>query len=71
MQLASENMDFEEAIRYRDLMESIKKVSQTQKMSDNVGRTRILLHWQSTATRQSYRYFSCETASLSAGSIFT
>ena len=43
MQLASENMDFEEAIRYRDLMESIKKVSQTQKMSDNVGEDKDII----------------------------
>ena len=37
MQQASEKMDFEEAIRYRDLIESVKKVSETQKMSDKVG----------------------------------
>ena len=43
MQQASENMHFEEAIRYRDLMESIKKVSQTQKMSDNVGEDKDII----------------------------
>ena len=37
MQAASENMEFEEAMKYRDLIENIKKVSESQKMSDNVG----------------------------------
>ena len=36
-------MDFEEAIRYRDLIESIKKVSETQKMSDNVGEDKDII----------------------------
>ena len=36
MQAASENMEFEEAMKYRDLIENIKKVSESQKMSDNV-----------------------------------
>ena len=43
MQQASEKMHYEEAIRYRDLMESIKKVSQTQKMSDNVGEDKDII----------------------------
>ena len=43
MQQASENMDFEEAIRCRDLLESIKKVSETQKMSDNVGEDKDII----------------------------
>lgn len=43
MQQASENMDFEEAIKYRDLIESIKKVSETQKMSDNVGEDKDII----------------------------
>ena len=37
MQAASEAMEYEEAIKYRDLIENIKKISETQKMSDNVG----------------------------------
>ena len=32
---ASENMEFEEAIRYRDLYNSVKQVSQKQKITDN------------------------------------
>ncbi|MCD8039510.1 MAG: excinuclease ABC subunit UvrC [Lachnospiraceae bacterium] len=37
MQQASERMEFEEAIKYRDLIESVEKISETQKMSDNIG----------------------------------
>lgn len=43
MQEASERMDFEEAIRYRDLIESINKISQTQKMSDNIGEDKDII----------------------------
>lgn len=43
MQDASERMDFEEAIRCRDLIESIRKVSETQKMSDNVGEDKDII----------------------------
>ena len=43
MQQASEKMDFEEAIKYRDLIESVKKVSETQKMSDNVGEDKDII----------------------------
>ncbi len=34
MQEASENMEFEEAIRYRDLLESVKSVTEKQKIED-------------------------------------
>lgn len=43
MQQASERMEFEEAIRYRDLIESVKKVSETQKMSDNIGEDKDII----------------------------
>lgn len=43
MQTASENMEFEEAIKYRDLIESVKKVSETQKMSDNIGEDKDII----------------------------
>jgi len=43
MQKASENMEFEEAIQYRDLIESVKKVSETQKMSDNIGEDKDII----------------------------
>lgn len=37
MLAASEEMEFEEAARYRDLMESVKKASVHQKITDSVG----------------------------------
>jgi excinuclease ABC subunit C len=43
MQQASDNMEFEEAIRYRDLIENIKKVAETQKMSDNIGEDKDII----------------------------
>lgn len=35
MQEASENLEFEEAIKYRDLLESVRKVSEKQKITDS------------------------------------
>lgn len=35
MEAASERMDFEEAIRYRDLLQSVKSVAQKQKITDS------------------------------------
>ena len=43
MQVASEAMEYEEAIKYRDLIENIKKISETQKMSDNVGEDKDII----------------------------
>ncbi len=43
MQHASDNMEFEEAMKYRDLIESVKKVSETQKMSDNIGEDKDII----------------------------
>ncbi len=43
MQIASENMEFEEAMKYRDLIECVKKVSETQKMSDNIGEDKDII----------------------------
>ncbi len=37
MTAAAENMEFEEAAKYRDLLNSVKQVSQKQKISDSVG----------------------------------
>ncbi len=37
MNEASENMEFEEAIRYRDLLSSVKSVNQRQKITDSDG----------------------------------
>lgn len=37
MLAASENMEFEEAIKYRDLLESVKSILQKQKITDSTG----------------------------------
>ena len=43
MNKASEELAFEEAIRWRDLLESVRKVSQKQKMSEGLGENRDIL----------------------------
>ena len=43
MQDAAEKMEFEEAARYRDLFNSVKSVSQKQKISDSVGEDRDII----------------------------
>ena len=43
MQEAAANMEFEEAARYRDLLNSVKSVSQKQKITDSVGEDRDVI----------------------------
>ena len=43
MQEAAEKMEFEEAAKYRDLFNSVKSVSQKQKISDSVGEDRDII----------------------------
>ena len=43
MTRASENLDFEEAIRYRDLYNSLKSVAQKQKITDSDGEDKDIL----------------------------
>lgn len=43
MQAASDAMEYEEAIKYRDLIENIRKISETQKISDNVGEDKDII----------------------------
>ena len=43
MQTASENLDFEEAIRYRELLNSVKQVSQKQKITDSDGEDKDII----------------------------
>ncbi len=40
---ASEKMEYEEAMKYRDLMETIKKLGEVQKISDNVGEDKDII----------------------------
>lgn len=43
MKAAAETMEFEEAARYRDLYNSVKSVSQKQKITDSVGEDRDII----------------------------
>lgn len=43
MMKASEDMDFEEAIRYRDLIQSVKSVSERQKITGDTGEDRDII----------------------------
>lgn len=43
MESASEELDFEEAIRYRDLYNSVKQVAQKQKITDSAGEDKDIL----------------------------
>ena len=43
MEEASENLEFEKAIEYRELINSVKKVSQKQKITDSSGEDRDIL----------------------------
>ena len=43
MMEASENLQFEEAIRYRDLYQSVKSVSQKQKITDSDGEDKVVI----------------------------
>ena len=43
MELASENLEFEEAATYRDLLNSVKQVAQKQKITDSEGEDRDVI----------------------------
>ena len=43
MKTASENMEFEKAIEYRELINSVKQIAQRQKMTDSTGEDRDVL----------------------------
>ncbi len=43
MQEASENMEFEEAVKYRDLYNSVKQVAQKQKITDSYGEDKDII----------------------------
>jgi len=43
MEMASENMDFEKAIEYRDLLTSVSRIAQKQKITDVAGEDRDIL----------------------------
>lgn len=43
MQKASDNLNFEEAIHYRELWKNVKSISQKQKMSDSIGEDKDII----------------------------
>lgn len=43
MEAASENLEFEEAIRYRELINSVRQVSQKQKITDSIGEDKDII----------------------------
>lgn len=43
MQQASENLEFEEAARYRDLFNSVKQISEKQKITDFDGEDKDII----------------------------
>lgn len=43
MLAASEKLEYEEAMKYRDLIETVKKLGETQKISDNVGEDKDII----------------------------
>lgn len=64
-------MEFEEAAKYRDLFNSVKSVSQKQKISDSVGEDRDIIALAEDDRDAVVQVFLCVTAGLSVGSIFT
>ena len=55
---ASEKMEFEKAIEYRELLGSVKKIAQKQKITDSRwGGVGIFLQWQRMQKMRLYRSF--------------
>ena len=54
---ASEKMEFEKAIEYRELLGSVKKIAQKQRLQTAVGRIGIFLQWQRMQKMRLYRSF--------------
>ena len=57
MQKASEELKFEKAIEYRELLGSVKKIAQKQKSQTAAERTEIFLQQQYKRRMRSFRYF--------------
>ena len=56
MQAASEELQFEKAIEYRELLGSVKKIAQKQKITDSSGKTGIFWQWH---PRKKMRWYRC------------
>ena len=57
MMAASEEMQFEKAIEYRDLLNSVKQIAQKQKITHNDGEDKDIIHLLRMTETRSYRYF--------------
>lgn len=56
MQEASEEMEFERAIEYRELLNSVSQIAQKQKLPIRTEKTKISLHWR---VMTGMRWFRC------------
>lgn len=63
MEEASENLDFEEAIRFRDLYNSVKQVAQKQKITDSNGEDKDIIALAKDDNDAVVQVFLCGTAS--------
>ena len=63
MEEASEAMEYERAIEYRDLLQSVQKIAQKQKITDTAGDGRDIVAMATRIWRmQSCRYSLCVMA---------
>ena len=58
MECASEAMEFEKAMEYRDLLASVKQIAQKQKITNSDGRIKIFSRWQRRIGMQWCKCFS-------------
>ena len=60
MMAASDSLEFEKAIEYRELLTSVQKVAQKQKITDTAGDDRDIMQWLLREKMQLCRYFLFE-----------
>ena len=58
MECASEAMEFEKAMEYRDLLASVKQIAQKQRLRTVMGRIKIFSRWQRRIGMQWCKCFS-------------
>lgn len=71
MNEASEAMEFEKAIEYRELLNSVRKVAQKQKITDTGGEDRDILAAATEGEDAVVQVFLSGAEGSSAGTIFT
>ena len=62
MEEASEAMEYERAIEYRDLLQSVQKTRRSRRLRIRPGMTEILWQWRRIWRMQSCRYSLCVMA---------